>query len=188
MNKIYKLLQYLILLTLIILFFDFFDISLMDSCLCDSGSTSASQDNVDDHVYDIDESNDNNNDTRTRDLAKLHILDRIRRRFSWYCSGKNSSRFSSYDEFKSTWNPKTKVWNEVKSFIKEDIRKSRAEAFKMRQESEENAKWRMFQKTEARRLENLQRLERHNKLYSEYPRQDNSIFSRGISIGSKSKK
>lgn len=158
MIYLYKIIQYFILFALLFLLFDFFDLSLFYTYHCDSGSN----DNIDDNVYNI---NDDTNDD-TRDLARLHLLDRIRRRFSWYFSGKPRGRFSSYDEFKSSWNPNSKVWDELKSFIKEDIKKSRKNAFKSKQSSQENAENIMNQIRESRRLKTLENLKKFNNRFN----------------------
>lgn len=150
--------QYVLLVLLLLLLFNSFDISLFDFYLCDSGPN----ENIDENVYD----NNYTNDDTTRDLAKLDLLDRLRRRFSWYFSGKSSGTFNSYDEFKSSWDPKSKVWNEVKSFIKEDLKKSRLNAFKSRESSRENAENIMYQIRESRKLKNLENLKRFNDRFN----------------------
>lgn len=66
--------QYVLLVLLLLLLFNSFDISLFDFYLCDSGPN----ENIDENVYD----NNYTNDDTTRDLAKLDLLDRLRRRFS----------------------------------------------------------------------------------------------------------
>ena len=76
MINYYKIIQYFVFLVLLLLLFDFFDLSLFDTYLCDSGSNN---DDINDNVNDI---NTNDDDTTTRDIARLHLLDRVRRRFS----------------------------------------------------------------------------------------------------------
>lgn len=152
--SIYKILKPFIILLFLYLLFGIFDISLFDSYLCDSESNNEIVDNSQDN---------NDNNSFTRDLGKLHFLDRVRRKLSWHVSGKTSNRFNSYDEFKSIWNPKTKVWNEVKSFIKEDLKQSRIKAFKSEETSRERAENTMFQIREGRRLRDQEKLIRFNE-------------------------
>lgn len=156
--NIYKILQIFIIPLFLYLLFGISDISLFDSYLCDSGS-------INEIVYNNDnnDNGDNGDNTVTRDLVRLHFLDRVRRKLSWYVKGKNSDRFNSYDEFKSSWNPKSKVWSEIKSFIKEDIKQSRADAFKSEQTSRERAENTMFQIREGRRLRYQEKLIRFNE-------------------------
>jgi hypothetical protein len=112
-------------LTYIILFlflFYFYDVFLSSINYCDSGSIN--------EVSDVNLDNENN---QSRHLSELHFIDRVRRRISWYINPLNKEKFSSYSQFKSSWNPNTNTWNEVKIAIKEDIKRSRA-AHAQRQE------------------------------------------------------
>jgi hypothetical protein len=65
-------------------------------------------------------------------------MDRIRRRISWYITAKNKERFSSYHEFKNSWDSNTSLWKEVKLAIKNDLSKSRSDAFNYRLKSEKD--------------------------------------------------
>ena len=96
-------------ITLILFLFYFYDVFLSSTNFCDSGS-----------VNDISDVNDN---SQTRHLSELHFIDRFRRRVSWYINPLNKERFTSYSQFKSSWNPKTNLWSEVKIAIKEDLNK-----------------------------------------------------------------
>ncbi len=155
--KIYKILQPFIILLFLYLLFGIFDVSFFDVYLCDNGSIN---DNSHENNYDNNENGDN---TMTRDLGKLHFLDRVRRKVSWYVRGKHDDRFNSYDEFKSSWNPKSKVWNEVKSFIKEDIKQSRLDAFKSEEASRQKSENLMNQIRESRILRSQDKLRRFNE-------------------------
>jgi hypothetical protein len=62
-------------------------------------------------------------------------LDRVRRRISWYITPQNRERFSSFHEFKDSWNPNINLWKEVKLAIKDDLSKSRYNASNYRLKS-----------------------------------------------------
>jgi hypothetical protein len=128
-NNYYKFLNNLLVIILCIIIITIIkDNYFLEVNICDSGSITDNYNNV----------NDNNNNMYV-DLTKLNLTDRIRRRISWYISAMNNGGFNSYNEFKNTWNPKTKIWNEIKLAIKEDIKKSRLEALKTTKQSEVNA-------------------------------------------------
>jgi hypothetical protein len=124
LTNLYNVFIYVVLLLFLVYLFDAY---LSNVNLCDNGS-----------INDIGEINQNNDKYNPSHLSQLHFIDRCRRRISWYIHSINKEGYSSYSQFKNSWNPKTNIWDEVKIAIKEDINKSRAKAFKYKQESRIN--------------------------------------------------
>jgi len=88
-NFFYYLYNILTIIVLILYLIYFFDTSFSCINLCDSGSMTETINN--------------------EDLTKLSIMDIIRRKIHGYTIVKSIGNFNSYNEFKITWNPETKV-------------------------------------------------------------------------------
>jgi hypothetical protein len=146
--SLYNVFIYIILLLFLVYFFDGY---LSNVNLCDSGSIN--------DISDVNQNNDNDNYQYSH-LTELHFIDRCRRRISWHINSLNKERFTSYSQFKSSWNPKTNLWNEVKIAIKEDINKSRSDAFNYRQESKINSERIMSNVRTTREISNKNRINR----------------------------
>lgn len=131
----------------------FFETDVFQINICDSGS-----------INDINEINDtinvNEDERNIAHLNNLPLADRIRRRISWYLTAKGRKKYGSYNEFKSTWNPSTRVWNEIKSTVREDFKKSNSDAFQRGQESDRRAEELMSEIRESRRRSDMDRLNR----------------------------
>lgn len=50
--------------------------------------------------------------------SKLPLHQKIRCKLSWYSLGNDKNAFVTYEEYKSTWDPKTSVWLEIKNLVK----------------------------------------------------------------------
>jgi hypothetical protein len=107
-----------------VLFFLCFNICFSEVYLCNSDSINEVVDNfnVDDHDHKDDHSPVLGLEGRGIGI----LITRIRRRLSWYSKGKKSGLYSSYEEYKASYAPKTSLWES----IKEDIRKSKHETAK----------------------------------------------------------
>ncbi len=149
----------IILLIIILLLVSFSD-SLSEAHLCDSGS--------------INDVNNTNNDNHNNDyvispdlnLTRLSLTDRIRRRISWCITGKNSGKCGTYTEFKTSWNPETKVWKDIKLAIKKDFEKSRLNAQQARQKSKIDGTIFMSDIKQTRELQNENNINRLNSMFN----------------------
>lgn len=137
----YYLYNILIIIILILYLIYFFDTSFSYTNLCDSGSMTENINN--------------------EDLTKWSIMDRIRRKIYWYTIVKNKGNFNSYNEFKITWNPETKVWNEIVLTAKEDLKKSRLDAFNYKRKSEVETNRFMFNIKNTQQTANENRMKRY---------------------------
>ena len=63
---------------------------------------------------------DNNSLLFNKDFtsSKLSLDQKIRCKLSWYSLGNDKNAFATYEEYKLTWDPKTKIWIEIKNFVK----------------------------------------------------------------------
>ena len=50
--------------------------------------------------------------------VKLPLHQKVRCKLSWYSLGKNKNAFTTYEEYKLTWDPNTSVWIEIKNLVK----------------------------------------------------------------------
>ena len=50
--------------------------------------------------------------------SKLPLHHKVRCKLSWYSLGKDKNAFTTYEEYKLTWDPKTSVWKEIKNLVK----------------------------------------------------------------------
>lgn len=66
----------------------------------------------------IDKSNltDNNLDSNSN-KSDLNIINKCRRKFSWFIIEKKSGKFNSYKEFKVQWDPNSNIWNDLNKKI-----------------------------------------------------------------------
>ena len=51
----------------------------------------------------------------------LHLINRCRRKFSWFLIEKKSGKFNSYKEFKVQWDPNSNIWNDLNKKIHSKI-------------------------------------------------------------------
>ena len=63
-------------------------------------------------------------DNKMHNLDTVYVTfrDKSRRKFVWTLWEKSSGNYESYQDFKSTWNPKTSIWNEIKNRTHKDMR------------------------------------------------------------------
>ena len=50
--------------------------------------------------------------------VKLPLHQKVRCKLSWYSLGKDKNAFTTYEEYKLIWDPKTSVWIEIKNLVK----------------------------------------------------------------------
>jgi hypothetical protein len=154
------ILNIFIIIVIILLLLCFLD-NLSVVHLCDSGSINDINDNT---------NNDNNNSdyvtSLNTNLTQLPITDRIRRRISWYTTGKFGGRHDTYNEFKTSWDPDTKIWKDIKLAIKNDFKKLRLNAEQARRQSKIDNNQLMSDIRRTRELSNKNRIKRYNKMFN----------------------
>jgi len=154
------ILNIFIVIVTILLLFCFLD-SLSEVYLCDSGSINDIHDNTNnDNHYNDDVTSTNSN------LTELPLTDRIRRRISWYTTGKHRGTYNTYNEFKTSWDPDTSIWKEIKLAIKNDFKKSRLNAEQARRQSEIDNNQLMSDIRRTRELHNENKIKRYNIMFN----------------------
>lgn len=56
------------------------------------------------------------------DTVYVSFRDKKKRKFVWTLWEKNSGNYESYEDFKSSWNPKTSIWGQIKERTRKDMR------------------------------------------------------------------
>lgn len=56
------------------------------------------------------------------DSIAIKLHDSSKRKFFWNIWEKKSGNYESYEDFKRSWDPKTNIWNEIKSRTNHDVR------------------------------------------------------------------
>jgi len=151
LNYLYNLFMVTLCIIIIVFFID----SFIEIHLCDTGSINQNIDNIE---------NVKESDTITPTpyfMTRLRFTDKIGRRISWYVKDKYDSEYNTYNDFKDYWDPKTKVWKEIKSAINNDLKKSRLSALEARRKSNlENGKL-MLDIKRSRETSNMNRINRY---------------------------
>jgi hypothetical protein len=56
------------------------------------------------------------------DSIAIKYHDKGKRKFFWTIWEKKSGNYESYEDFKRSWDPKTNIWDEIKSRTNKDVR------------------------------------------------------------------
>ena len=56
------------------------------------------------------------------DTVYVSFRDKSKRKFVWTLWEKSSGMYESYEDFKSSWDPKTSIWEEIKNRTRKDMR------------------------------------------------------------------